>query len=231
MTNAGVHLRCLGACLWLCAGLAGSARAQDVAALRLGFERAWIAASLGPVKRQVTELSALEKRLAEARDYDGALAARVERTKLQHELERLDKELLLLQSRELSMKAAVLGEKITLPIDAAVLRGVKREGGALTGWSSPGASAEWRLPALPPGGYEIVLRYRCGPLEGGSITAKEARFTLTAPIETTLKGPEERNIGTLKLSEGATTFTLTAATVYKDNLMQLLAVELIPASH
>ena len=223
--ETAVSLRRLGACLLLGAGLAATACAQEVAALRLNFERSWIAATLGPVKRQMSELTALEKRLAAASDYDGAIRAREERLKLQHEIERLDKELLLLQSRELSMKAAQLGEKITLSIED-----VKREGGAITGWTRPGASAEWKLPALPPGGYEVMLRYRCGPLEGGSLTAKEARFTLTGTIETTLKGPEERNLGTLKLSEGSTTFTLSAATIFKDNLMQLLGVELVPAS-
>ncbi|MFM2166694.1 MAG: hypothetical protein RIS79_1065 [Verrucomicrobiota bacterium] len=228
--ETAVSLRRLGACLLLGAGLAATACAQEVAALRLNFERSWIVATLGPVKRQMSELVTLEKKLAASRDYDGAIRAREERLKLQHEIERLDKELLLLQSREVSMKAAELGDKITLSIDNAVLKEVKREGGALTGWSRPGASAEWKLPSLPPGGYEVVLRYRCGPLEGGSITAKESRFTLTGPVETTLKGPEDRNLGTLKLSEGATTLTLTATTVFKDNLMQLLGVTLVPAS-
>jgi hypothetical protein len=187
-------------------------------------------ATLQPVKRHVSELSVLEKKLAAASDYNGAIRAREERLKLQHEIERLDKELLLLQSREVSMKAAELGDKIMLSIDSAVLKDVRREAGAITGWTRPGASAEWKLPALPPGGYDLVLRYRCGPLEGGSITAKEARFTLTSPVETTLRGPEDRNLGTLKLSESNTTLTLTATSVFKDNLMQLLGVTLVPAA-
>ena len=203
---------------------------QEIALLRLGYERSLIESSLAPVKQQITTLAGLEKQFADARDYDAAITARDERKRLQNELGRLDKELLLLQSREVSMKAAELGDKISLSIDSAVLKEVKREGGALTGWARPGASAEWKLPALPPGGYEVVLRYRCGPLEGGSITAKESRFTLTGPVETTLKGPEDRNLGTLKLSEGAKTLTLTASTVFKDNLMQLLGVTLVPAS-
>ena len=228
--ETAVSLRRLGACLLLGAGLAAQVRAQELAARRLNFERAWIVATLQPVKRHVSELSVLEKKLAAASDYNGAIRAREERLKLQHEIERLDKELLLLQSREVSMKAAELGDKIMLSIDSAVLKDVRREAGAITGWTRPGASAEWKLPALPPGGYDLVLRYRCGPLEGGSITAKEARFTLTSPVETTLRGPEDRNLGTLKLSESNTTLTLTATSIFKDNLMQLLGVSLVPAA-
>ncbi|MBL9129595.1 MAG: hypothetical protein JNG86_00235 [Verrucomicrobiaceae bacterium] len=203
---------------------------QEIAPLRLQFERDWIAASLSPLKKHITTMAALEKQLAAARDYEGAIRARNERQMSELELARLDKELLLLQSREQTLKAASLAARIPLPIDTAVLSGVTLVNGALSGWSKPGASATWKLPALPPGGYEIVLRYRCGPLEGGSIMARESRFTLTAPIETTLRGPEDRNIGTLKLSEGATSLTLSAVTVVKDNLMQLIAVELLPAS-
>ena len=89
--ETAVSLRRLGACLLLGAGLAATACAQEVAALRLNFERSWIAATLGPVKRQMSELATLEKKLAAARDYDGAIRAREERLKLQHEIERLDK--------------------------------------------------------------------------------------------------------------------------------------------
>ena len=47
--ETAVSLRRLGACLLLGAGLAATACAQEVAALRLNFERSWIAATLGPV--------------------------------------------------------------------------------------------------------------------------------------------------------------------------------------
>lgn len=75
-----------------------------------------------------------------------------------------------------------------------------------------------------------MLRYRCGTAEGGKLLIKETRFTLTTTIETTLKGPEERSAGTLKVSDGAGTLTLSAAALITDNLMQLLALELVPAT-
>jgi|GEM_PF-660555 len=203
---------------------------QDIALLRLGYERSLIESSLAPLKQQITKLAGLEKQFADARDYDAAITARDERKRLQNELARLDKELLLLQTREQALKTALLPDRIKLPLESAALSNVVREGGAITGWTKVGAAAAWKLPALPSGGYEVMLRYRCGAAEGGTLLLKEARFSLSADIETTLKGPEERNAGTLKISDGSGTLTLTAQSLVTNNLMQLLAVELVPAS-
>lgn len=203
---------------------------QEIALLRMGYERTLIEASLTPVKQQITTLAGLEKQFADARDYDAAITARDERKRLQNELGRLDKELLLLQTRELAIKTALLPDRIKLPLESATLSELRREGGAITGWSKTGAAATWKLPALPPGGYEVMLRYRCGAAEGGTLLIKEARFSLTTNIETTLKGPEERNVGTLKISDGGGMLTLAAQSLVTNNLMQLLGVELLPAS-
>ena len=229
------------ACAFLGAGLAMSApkaekrtddpgASPDLALLRLSYERDLIEASLSPVKEQITALGALEKQFAADRDYDDAITARDERKRLQNELARLDKELLLLQTREQALRTSLLPDRIKLPLDAAALSDLRHEGGAITGWSKEGASATWKLPALPPGGYEVMLRYRCGATEGGRLLIKESRFTLTTTIETTLKGPEERNAGTLKISDGSGSLNLSVQNLVTDNLMQLLAVELVPAS-
>ncbi len=202
----------------------------EIALMRLGYERSLIEASLAPVKEQITTLGTLEKQFASERDYDAAITARDERKRLQNELARLDKELLLLQTREQALKTSLLPDRIKFPLDAATLSGLRHEGGAITGWSQVGASATWKLPALPPGGYEVLLRYRCGAAEGGRLLIKEARYTLSANIETTLRGPEERSAGTLKISDGSGTLTLSAEALVSSNLMQLLAVELVPAS-
>ncbi|OYW72844.1 MAG: hypothetical protein B7Z37_23665 [Verrucomicrobia bacterium 12-59-8] len=202
----------------------------DIALLRLGYERELIEASLAPVKEEITTLGALEKQFAAERNYDDAITARDERKRLQNELSRLDKELLLLQTREQMLKTSLLPDRIKLPLDAATLSDLRHEGGAISGWTKVGAAATWKLPTLPPGGYEVMLRYRCGAAEGGKLLIKEARFTLTTTIETTLKGPEERSAGTLKISDGSGTLTLSAQTLVTANLMQLLAVELVPAS-
>lgn len=202
----------------------------DIALLRLRFERGLIESSLSPVKQQITTLGTLERQFAEARDYDAAITARDERKRLQNELARLDKELLLVQTREQALKTSLLPDRIKLPLDAAALNDLRLEGGAITGWSKIGAAATWKLPKLPAGGYEVLLRYRCGAAEGGSLLIKEARFTLSTTIETTLKGPEERSAGTLKISDGSGTLTLGVQSLVTNNLMQLLAVELAPSS-
>lgn len=197
---------------------------------RLAFQRSILEASLAPLKKHLSELISLEKTRAEARDYAGAIEARDLRKRLEAELERLAKELLLLQTREQSIRASLLPDRIRLPIDEAQLTGVRRDGGSITGWTKPGAAAEWKLANLPLGGYEVILRYRCSPLEGGSLTVQEARFSLQTEVDTTLKGPQEKNIGTLKITDGSGPLKISAHTVLKDNLMQLLAIELVPAS-
>lgn len=203
---------------------------QDISLLRLGYERSLIEASLAPLKQQIITLATLEKQFADAREYDAAITARDERKRLLGELARLDKDLLLLQTREQALKTALLPDRIRLPLEAAALKDLRLEGGAITGWSKIGAAATWKLPSLPAGGYEVMLRYRCGAAEGGALLIKEARFSLVTTIETTLKGPEERGAGTLKISDGSGTLTLAVQSLVTNNLMQLLAVELVPAS-
>lgn len=197
---------------------------------RLAFQRSILETSLAPLKRHLAELTALEKTRAANRDYAGAIEARDLRKSLETELERLAKELLLLQTREQSIKASLLPDRIRLPLETANLNGLRRDGGVLTGWAKSGAMAEWKLGNIPPGGYEVILRYRCSPLEGGSLVVQEARFSLLAEVETTLKGPQEKNLGTLKITDGSGPLKITARSVLKDNLMQLLAVDLVPAS-
>lgn len=197
---------------------------------RLAFQKRLLEAGLHPLKQHLTSLAEMEKQLAQAGDYAGAIEARNERKRLTTELERLDKELLLTQTRAQSLEARLLPEKIPLDLAAAELEGgVRLDGGALTGWGRPGASAKWKLPGVPPGGYEVVLRYRCGPLEGGSLQVQETRYSLVSEVMTTLRGPQERNIGTLKITDGAGPLVLSARTVVKDNLMHLLSAHLVPA--
>lgn len=203
---------------------------QEIVKLRMNYERSLIESSLTPLKTQIATLATLEKQFADAHEYDAAITARDERKRLQNELTRLDKELLLLQTRELALKGTLPPDRVKLPLEAATLSDLRREGGAITGWSKVGASATWKLPTLPPGGYEVMLRYRCSAAEGGALMIKEARYNLSTSIETTLKGPEERNAGTLKISDGSGKLTLTTQSLVTHNLMQLLGVELVPAS-
>ena len=198
---------------------------------RLKFQERLLEAGLQPLQQHLAALQELERQRATAGDYAGAIEARNQRKKLTTELERLDKELLLTQTREQSLKARLLPDRIPLPLDAAELEGgVRRASGALTGWSGPEAAVTWKLPDLPPGGYEVLLKYRCGALEGGTLEVHEARFHLNAEVLTTLRGPQEKNLGTLKITDGSGSLVIRARSVLKDNLMHLLAVHLVPAA-
>jgi hypothetical protein len=204
----------------------------ELALLRTGFDMKLIRASLPALRQYQSDLLALERRLAAARDYPAAITARNERHEVEREIARLEKDDLFLRNREQSLQTALLPAHLLLPLERAVLSGVVFDAkeGCLTSWSKSGASATWTLPGLPPGGYEVVLRYSCDALEGGAVLLKEAVYTLTAPVQTTLRGPAEKNIGTLRITDGAGTLTLSAASVLRGNLMKLHSVELIPAN-
>lgn len=186
-----------------------------------------------PVLKQLAaELQALEKKAATARDYDTAIAVRTERQKLESQLASQQKVALLLAARQQTTAGDAQQDRIVLkPADAKLDR-VKFDSaaGVLSEWSSAGACATWQLPNLPPGGYEVVLHYSSGPLEGGTVQVQEAFYSLSSDVNTTLKGFGEQNLGTLRIKEGAGTFKVSAKTVLKQNLMQLQSVELIPAN-
>lgn len=198
---------------------------------RAQFETELLSSTLPVLKQQVAELAALEKKAAATRDYEAAIAIRTEREHIESEISSQAKLLLLLEARQQSM-ANKAPERILLQPAEAQLNGVRYDSaaGVLTGWTAPGASATWRLPDLPPGGYEVILRYSSGPLEGGSVQVQEAFYSLQADLGTTLKGFEDQNLGTLRIRDGAGPLKISAAKVLKDNLMQLQSVELVPAN-
>ena len=200
--------------------------------MRTTFELSLLQAGAPALRQHVSELTLLEKRCAAARDYRGAIAARNERQAVEREIARIDKEALLLRTRERSLRSAMLPEQIILMPEQATLSGVEREpgNGALTGWKKLGASATWKLPDLPPGGYEVLIRYSCDALEGGSLAISEQIFSLTGTAVTTLKGPVEKNFGTLKITNGSGSLAITARSVLKNNLIHLHFVKLVPAS-
>lgn len=207
--------------------------AQDaaLATRRAQFESELLGSTLPVLKQQVAELAALEKKAAAARDYDAAIAIRTERERIEAEISSQAKLLLLLEARQQSI-ASKPPERILLKPSEAQLNGVRHDpaAGVLTGWTTAGATAVWRLPDLPPGGYEVILRYSSGPLEGGSVRVQESFYSLNADLGTTLKGFDDHNVGTLRIRDGAGQLRISAVKVLKDNLMQLQSVELVPAN-
>jgi len=205
---------------------------MELAMLRTTHEMSVLRAGAPALRQYATELTALEKRCAKNRDYPGAIAARNERQTIEKEIARIEKEGLLLKTREQSLRSALLPDEIVLMPEQAVLSGVEREPGtgALTGWKRSGASATWKLPDLPPGGYEVLVRYSSDALEGGTLLIAEQTFSLSGTADTTLKGPAEKNFGTLKITNGAGKLTISARSVLKSNLMHLYFVKLLPAN-
>lgn len=222
------------ACFWalmLTVHGAGTPR-MELASMRTTHELSILQAGSPSLRQYASELVALEKRCTAARDYKGAIAARNERQLVEREIARIEKESLLLRTRELSLRSALLPDQIVLMPEQATLSGVEREpgNGALTNWKKAGASATWKLPDLPPGGYEVLVRYSCDALEGGALSIAEQRFSLRGNADTTLKGPAEKNFGTLKITNGTGMLTISARTVLKANLMHLYFVKLVPAN-
>ncbi len=190
-----------------------------------------IKATVPVLRQQVAALTALEKKAVTVRDYDSAIAARTERLKLEAVVTAQEKLSLLLAARQ-GKEAVEAPERIVFKPAEAKLDRVRLDAaaGVLTDWEGPGSSATWKLSGLPPGGYEVVLRYSSGALEGGSVMVQESFFSLTSDLQTTLKGFTDTNIGTLKIRDGDGSLKVSARTVLKDNLMQLQSVELIPAN-
>ena len=205
---------------------------EEIELARLDHHHQLLAASLGPLKTALSKLDELALTNARAREYEAAIAARIEREHIATDLDRIAKELLILETRKQFLQTALLPDHILLPLNNAKLESVRydEEKKWLTRWDRPGAYAEWTLPGIPPGGYEVLLTYQCSPLEGGTIVINEKTFSLSGEMDTTLRGPEVKNLGTLKITDGNSPLRLTARTIVKSNLMNLLSIELIPAN-
>ena len=209
---------------------AAAVATEELEKAELDFIKELVTTSMPTIKQQALNLLSLEQKAVAQRDYGAAQQMRLRRQELEWELLRLDRQLQWLGTREESLRAKLLPERIELPLGAAQLKGPRLVGGELTGWSQSGASATWKLPNLPTGGYELLARLRCGALEGGIIEAREAKFFMRAQISTTSQGPQEQVLGILKISNGRGELSLTANSILKDNLFNLIGLWLIPSS-
>lgn len=200
-----------------------------LARLRADFEAALARASVEPLKLRITELQAAEKRAAAAWDWEQALAAREKRQRAEMDLASAEKLSLLLGTvKELE---ATRG-KIDLPLTQATLEGVKYDDSrkALTDWRTTSSRAMWTLPDLPPGGYEVVLRYTSSATQGGTVRVQEQFYSLNADTHITLAGPEDHLLGTLRVRTGSGPLVVSASKVSKGGLMDLYGVQLVPVN-
>jgi hypothetical protein len=188
-----------------------------------------LAAAIPEMKAHRGELLALEKKLAAAQDFAGAVKARDERAKLDKEIEAFEQEAAILDSRPSLGNAARLAARIELKLSDAKLTGgqVDQKDGAIIGWNQPNASATWQLPGLPPGGYEVLLRCT-GP--AGEVIVKEAFYSLTTSCKATKEKSLEQNLGVLRIRAGTGTLTLGVAQPEKCSEWRVYSVVLVPPS-
>lgn len=223
-------LACLICVLPISAEDSPTADSADLRSLRSQFRKNLIETILLEKKAHLGRLGELEKKLATAHNFANAIRARDERVALEQEITALDQELPMLTARAAG-EGKVLPERIAMKLDEATLTGVKLDkDGALTGWSDTASAAAWLLPGLPPGGYEIIIKYSCGKDEGGAVIVKESFYSLRGAVAPTGDKPMEKNIGTLRVRDGHGILILAANAPPKGGLMRLWSLELAPVS-
>ena len=203
---------------------------KDLRSMRAAFRLTLLNAILPEKRAHRDELRDLEKKLAEAHDYEGAMHAREERIALEQEITALEQEIPVLTTRSAGGHD-LLPERIVFKPQDAALSGVQLEkDGSLSGWTSSQNTATWKLPSLPSGGYEVILKYRAGADEGGALSVREAFYFLRGKTGPTSGKITEANIGTLRVSDGSGSITLAADAAGKGDLMKLVSLELAPVN-
>lgn len=217
--------------------LSGSTRAQpedtatDLRTLRAAFRQALLTAILPEKRAYAARLRELEKKLASTRDYAAAMKVRDEHLALEQEITAFQQELPGLAIRATG-RTALLPERIVFhPKDAALSGASLENDGAITGWSSPqGCSATWKLPGLPAGGYEVILKYTCAEGDVAAIEVRENFYLLHGKLTAQAGKQIEKNLGTLRIRNGAGALTLAADGVGPHAQLRVFALELAPAT-
>jgi hypothetical protein len=201
----------------------------DLRTLKAGLRKDLLTAVLPGMKAHRQALLAFEQKRATAQDFSGAIKARDERLKLEKQIGVLEQEAAILASRPAIQNAARLLARIELKLVDAKLTELQRDptDGALTGWGNENASATWQLPALPPGGYEVLVRCT-GP--SGEIVVRETFYNLKKECKPTGDKSLEQNLGTLRISEGAGSVTLSAAAPEKSSDWRVYSIVLVPSA-
>ena len=201
----------------------------DLRALRSGLRRSLITASLPELRQYRDELAALEQKEAAAQDYAKAITTRDARVKVEQQISSLEQEANMLAARASVDNAARLAARIELKVSDARLTSTQIDSadGSVSGWGTIGASASWELPSLPPGGYEVLVRYSGS---AGEILVKESFYSLTCTCKEDSAKPLEQNLGTLRIKEGKGSLTLTASPPEKCSSWKVYSVVLVPST-
>jgi hypothetical protein len=200
----------------------------DVRALKASLRKNLLKELIPEMKSHRERLMALEQQQQAAQEFAGAAKARNERLTLEKQIAALEQEAAMLASRPAVENASRLAARIELKLSEAQLEGAQLDvaDGSITGWGSANSRATWKLPAIPAGGYEVLLRCT-GP--SGDVVAKEAFYTLTSPCNSAEDKSIEHNLGTLRIRDGAGTFILHAAQPEKSAAWRVYSVVLVPS--
>jgi hypothetical protein len=201
----------------------------DLRSLKAQLRRELLTAALPEQKAQREALLALEKKYAAAQDYSGAIKARDERLRIEQEIAIMEKELSMIGQRAVATGAARAPERIELSLSTATLTGVHMDEAdkCLTGWNATGASATWKLPNLPPGGYEVSLHHQGSD---ASASLKESFYTLTSNLQSASGKAVTQSLGTLRVRDGAGALTLTIGPAEKCASLRVYSIVLVPSA-
>ncbi|MEZ0273534.1 MAG: hypothetical protein ACAH88_01405 [Roseimicrobium sp.] len=203
--------------------------APDLRVLKAQLRRELLTAALPEHKTHREELLTLEKKYAASQDYAGAIKARDERLRIEQEISLMEKELTALAQRPGLGVASRAPERIELNVAEATYAGVHVDPAdkCVTGWGSVGASVTWKLPNLPPGGYEVTLSH-----QGGEATAtlRESFYSLSTGLKPASGKAVAQSLGTLRVRDGTGTLTLTMSPPEKCTALRVYSLVLVPAS-
>jgi hypothetical protein len=200
----------------------------DLRSMKAGLRRSLLKEILPEMKAHCDRLRALEQKQAAVQDFAGAVKARDERTKVEKQISALEQEAVILASRPAIENAARLVARIELKLSDATLEGAQldKEDGAITGWGAANSQATWKLPGIPAGGYEVLVR--CTG-QTGDVTVKESFYSLISPCKSANDKAIEHNLGTLRVRDGAGSLILGAAQPEKSTTWRVYSVVLVPS--
>jgi hypothetical protein len=197
-------------------------------ALKASLRKSLLKELIPEMKAHRERLLAFQQQQAAVQDFAGAVKARDERIKVEKQIGALEQEAAILASRPAVANAARLAARIELKVADAELEGTQYDAadGSITGWGSANARATWKLPSIPAGGYEVLLRCT-GPC--GDVIAKESFYTLTGPCKSAEDKAVEYNLGTLRVRDGAGSFVLQPVQPEKSAAWRVYSVVLVPS--
>lgn len=202
----------------------------DLRTLRALFRQGLLTAILPEKRAQAARLQDFEKQFALAHDYANAIKVRDERLALEQEITAFELELPGLAARAAG-QAALLPERIVFRPQDAALSGLKLEkDGSLSGWDSPRASVTWKLPGLPAGGYEVIIKYTCTGNTSATIEARESFYVLRGKLTAPEDKLAEKNVGTLRIRDGTGPLTLATDGAGQPAPLRIVALELAPVN-